>query len=50
MPEHFPWDGQTLSFERDLDEVVLAEKLGFDEFWIGEHHSGWYENVPVPST
>lgn len=48
MPEHFPWDQQTLSFERDLDEMVLAEKLGFDEYWIGEHHSGWYENVPVP--
>lgn len=48
MPEHFPWDQQTLSFERDIDEMVLAEKLGFDEYWIGEHHSGWYENVPVP--
>ena len=48
MPEHFPWDQQTLSFQRDLDEMMLAEKLGFDEFWIGEHHSGWYENVPVP--
>src|SRR3954471_4293134 len=48
MPEHFPWDQQTLSFQRDIDEMVLAEKLGFDEYWIGEHHSGWYENVPVP--
>ncbi len=48
MPEHFPWDNWALSYERDLDEMVLAEKLGFDEYWIGEHHSGWYENVPVP--
>ena len=48
MPEHFPWDNQTLSFDRDIDEMVLAEKLGFDEYWIGEHHSGWYENIPVP--
>jgi limonene 1,2-monooxygenase len=48
MPEHFPWDNWTLSYERDLAEMVLAEKLGFDEYWIGEHHSGWYENVPVP--
>jgi limonene 1,2-monooxygenase len=48
MPEHYPWDQQTLSFQRDIDEMVLAEKLGFDEYWIGEHHSGWYENVPVP--
>jgi limonene 1,2-monooxygenase len=48
MPEHFPWDNQKLSFARDLREMVLAEELGFDEYWIGEHHSGWYENVPVP--
>lgn len=48
MPEHFPWDNWTLSYERDLAEMVLAEELGFDEYWIGEHHSGWYENVPVP--
>lgn len=48
MPEHFPWDQQTLSYDRDIDEMVLAERLGFDEYWIGEHHSGWYENVPVP--
>ncbi len=48
MPEHFPWDNWTLSYQRDLEEMVLAEKLGFDEYWIGEHHSGWYENVPVP--
>jgi len=48
MPEHYPWDNWTLSYDRDLAEVALAEKLGFDEFWIGEHHSGWYENVPVP--
>lgn len=48
MPEHYPWDNWTLSYERDLADMVTAEKLGFDEFWIGEHHSGWYENVPVP--
>lgn len=48
MPEHFPWENITLSYERDLDEIVRSEKLGFDEYWIGEHHSGGYENVPVP--
>jgi alkanesulfonate monooxygenase SsuD/methylene tetrahydromethanopterin reductase-like flavin-dependent oxidoreductase (luciferase family) len=48
MPEHFPWDNWALSYDRDLAEMVLAEKLGFDEYWIGEHHSGWYENVSVP--
>lgn len=48
MPEHPPWENWSLSFERDLEEIRKAEWLGFDEFWIGEHHSGEYENVPVP--
>jgi len=48
MPEHPPWENWTLSYDRDIDEMVQAEKLGFDEYWIGEHHSGDYENVPMP--
>lgn len=48
MPEHFPHENWTLSYDRDLDYIVAAEKLGFDEYWIGEHHSGGYENVPMP--
>lgn len=48
MPEHFPWENWTLSYDRDIDKIVHAEKMGFEEYWIGEHHSGGYENVPVP--
>jgi limonene 1,2-monooxygenase len=48
MPEHYPWDNWALSYQRDIDQMVLAEKLGFDEYWIGEHHTGGYENVPAP--
>ena len=48
MPEHPPWENWTLSYDRDVEEAVLAEKLGFSEYWIGEHHTGSYENVPVP--
>jgi limonene 1,2-monooxygenase len=48
MPEHFPWESWSLAFDRDVQEIVDAEFLGFDEFWIGEHHSGGYEPVPVP--
>ena len=46
MPEHPPREHVTLSFDRDIDHIVLAEKLGFDEFWIGEHHTGGFETVP----
>lgn len=48
MPEHYPWENWNLSYDRDIEEAVLAEDLGFDEYYIGEHHTGGYENVPVP--
>ena len=48
MPEHPPAENWTLSYDRDIAAVVEAERLGFSEFWIGEHHTGGFENVPVP--
>jgi alkanesulfonate monooxygenase SsuD/methylene tetrahydromethanopterin reductase-like flavin-dependent oxidoreductase (luciferase family) len=27
------------AFRRDLDLVEHLDKLGYDEFWCGEHHS-----------
>lgn len=47
MPEHFPWDNWHVAWQRDFEEIVNAENLGFDEFWIGEHHSANQEPVPV---
>ena len=37
-----------LQFRRDLDLVVQLEKLGFDEFWCGEHHSSGWEMIASP--
>lgn len=48
MPEHAPWENWTLSYDLDLEKIQTAEHLGFDEYWVGEHHAGGYENVPVP--
>jgi len=48
MPEHPPRENWTLSYDRDIENIVDAERLGFHEFWVGEHHTGGYENVPVP--
>ncbi len=48
MPEHFPWENRTLAYDRDIARMVKAEQLGYEEFWIGEHHSGGYEPVPMP--
>ncbi|MFA7595886.1 MAG: LLM class flavin-dependent oxidoreductase [Novosphingobium sp.] len=43
---HFPSNEHpSLAMEEDMDRVVLMERLGFDEAWIGEHHSsGWEIN------
>lgn len=43
---HFPSDEHpSLAIEEDMDRVVWLEKMGFDEAWIGEHHSsGWEIN------
>ncbi|HEX5266432.1 MAG TPA: LLM class flavin-dependent oxidoreductase [Acidimicrobiales bacterium] len=48
MPEPFPWSNWTLSYDLKLEEIVRAECLGYDEVWVGEHHTGAYENIPAP--
>ena len=48
MPEPFPWSNWTLSYDLKLEEMALADRLGYDEVWVGEHHTGAYENIPAP--
>ena len=40
MPSHSHTVNPTLAFEQDLRLIEYAESLGFDEFWVGEHHWG----------
>ncbi|OWK29655.1 LLM class flavin-dependent oxidoreductase [Sphingomonas mucosissima] len=47
-PFHPLNENPTLALERDLDLVVHMDKLGFDEAWIGEHHSAGYELIASP--
>lgn len=48
MPLHHPRENPTLAFERDIALVHLADALDYDEFFIGEHHSGGWETMPAP--
>jgi len=48
MPLHYPTENPSLAFERDISLIHYAEELGFDEFFIGEHHSGGWETMPAP--
>src|SRR4029078_6425652 len=37
-----------VALHRDLDLVCWLDKLGYDEAWIGEHHSAGYEIIASP--
>ncbi|TFC80539.1 LLM class flavin-dependent oxidoreductase [Cryobacterium sp. TMS1-20-1] len=47
-PVHKPGLNPTLSFEQDLQIIEHLDRLGFDEAWLGEHHSGGIETVGSP--
>ena len=42
-PMHPTNEDPTLSLERDFELMEWLDTLGYDEAWIGEHHSGGWE-------
>lgn len=48
MPIHDPHKPLAQCIDEDLELAVLCERLGFDEFWVGEHHSSRLENIVMP--
>ena len=48
MPLHPPHRAFADGYERDVDQIVLADQLGFREAWIGEHLTERWENAPAP--
>jgi limonene 1,2-monooxygenase len=47
-PFHPIGQNPTLALERDLELIQHLDALGFDEAWIGEHHSAGYEIIASP--
>ena len=47
-PFHPVTENPTLAIERDFELVELMDRLGYDEVWIGEHHSAGYEIIASP--
>ncbi|MFV0532073.1 MAG: LLM class flavin-dependent oxidoreductase [Cumulibacter sp.] len=47
-PIHDPGINPTLALEQDLELMVHLDRLGFDEAWIGEHHSAGSEIIASP--
>jgi limonene 1,2-monooxygenase len=47
-PFHPIEDDPTLAIRRDLELVEWLDKLGYEEAWIGEHHSAGFEIISSP--
>jgi alkanesulfonate monooxygenase SsuD/methylene tetrahydromethanopterin reductase-like flavin-dependent oxidoreductase (luciferase family) len=48
MPLHPPHRPFADCYQRDIDQIVLADRLGFSEAWVGEHLTERWENAPAP--
>jgi limonene 1,2-monooxygenase len=47
-PFHAVGQSPTVALEYDMDRTVALDRLGYDEVWYGEHHSGGYELIACP--
>ena len=47
-PFHRVGENPTLALERDLELLQWLDTLGFDEAWVGEHHSAGWETICSP--
>jgi limonene 1,2-monooxygenase len=47
-PFHPVGQNPTAALQRDLEMIVRLDELGYDEAWIGEHHSAGYEIIASP--
>jgi len=48
MPLHPPHRSLADGYQRDVDQIVLADRLGFREAWVGEHLTERWETAPAP--
>src|SRR5690606_42132848 len=47
-PFHNLSENPTLALQRDFELMEHLDRLGYDEAWIGEHHSGGLEIIASP--
>src|SRR5882724_11423697 len=48
MPFHHPARDYADLLEEDQEAIVLADRLGFSEAFVGEHFSSWSERITSP--
>src|SRR3954453_24174162 len=47
-PFHPLGENPTAALARDLDLIEWVDRLGYDEAWGGEHHSGGWATIASP--
>ena len=47
-PFHRVGENPTLALGRDMELIEWLDHLGYDEVWIGEHHSAGWELIASP--
>ena len=47
-PFHRVGENPTLAMDRDMELIQWLDHLGYDEAWIGEHHSAGWEIISSP--
>jgi limonene 1,2-monooxygenase len=47
-PFHRLGENPTLGMARDLELIEWLDELGYDEAWVGEHHSAGWETIASP--
>jgi limonene 1,2-monooxygenase len=47
-PFHKLGENPTLALDRDMELIEWMDYLGYDEVWIGEHHSAGWELIASP--
>jgi limonene 1,2-monooxygenase len=47
-PFHRLGDNPTLGIRRDIEMLEWLDHLGYDEAWVGEHHSAGWETIASP--
>ncbi|MFM9942936.1 MAG: LLM class flavin-dependent oxidoreductase [Hyphomicrobiaceae bacterium] len=47
-PFHRAGDNPTLAIRRDIELIEWLDHLGYDEAWVGEHHSAGWELIASP--
>lgn len=47
-PFHPVNEDPTLCIQRDMELIEHLDRLGYEEAWVGEHHSAGFEIIPSP--